>query len=96
MKSYDIQHIIPGHGEVCGKEEIDRFIDYFKRQWDLAEDLIKKGHSQEVVVDKIGEEMFGFFDVVPERKQGARMMFDIGTGQLYKEIKEQLQGGEIA
>ncbi len=95
MNSYDIQYIIPGHGEVCGKEEIDRFIEYFKSQWEMAEDLINKGHSQEMVVDKIGEEMFGFFEVIPERMQGAKMMFDIGTGQLYKEIKERLQGPEI-
>ena len=95
MKSYDIQYIIPGHGEVCGKEEIDRFIEYFKSQWEMAENLINKGHSQEIVVDKIGEEMFGFFDIMPERMQGARMMFDIGTGQLYKEVKERLHGPEI-
>lgn len=90
MKTYDIEYIIPGHGDICSREEIDRFIEYFHRQWDLAEDLVGKDRSEEEVVERMREEMFDFFEVEPEMVEGAGIMFDLGTKQLYKEIKDSL------
>ncbi len=90
MKTYDIDRIIPGHGAVCKKEEIDVFITYFRKQWDLARDLIQQGFSRDEVIDKVREEMFDFFPVEPERMAEARMMFKMGTIQLYQEIQGSL------
>lgn len=90
MKTYDIDRIIPGHGAVCKKEEIDVFIAYFRKQWDLAKDLIQQGCSREEVIDKVREEVFDFFPVEPERMAETRMMFKMGTTQLYKEIQSGL------
>jgi cyclase len=90
MKTYDIEYIIPGHGNICGREEIDRFIEYFNRQWDLAEDLVRKDLPEEEVVARVREEMFDFFEVEPEGMEGAGKMFDWGTRRLYREIKDSL------
>lgn len=87
MKTYDIKAIIPGHGEVCRKDMIDRFIDYFQSQWDITSDLINKGLSQEEVVQKVHQDLFSFFEVEQEMLQAAKMMFDLGTSQLFNEIK---------
>lgn len=86
MKTYDIEYIIPGHGDVCKREEIDRFIEYFTRQYDLATELAGDGVTEKDVVDRMREEMFGFFPVEPERVKGTGTMFDVGTKQLYREI----------
>ena len=87
MKTYDIDHIIPGHGDICKREEIDKFMEYFNRQYNAAKSLVEKGYSKEEVVDEIRKELFGFFKVEPEMVKRAEIMFDMGTKQLYKEIK---------
>lgn len=87
MKSYDIEHIIPGHGHTCKREEIDRFIEYFNRQRDLAAELAGKGCTEGEVVEAVRKEMFGFFEVEPDMRKKAGILFDMGTKQLYKEIK---------
>jgi glyoxylase-like metal-dependent hydrolase (beta-lactamase superfamily II) len=87
MKTYDIKTIIPGHGEVCEKDEIDRFIEYFQTLWNKTHELVVKDYSSEDVVKTIQKEMFDFFEVEPEMLEGSKMMFDIGTRQLYEEIK---------
>ena len=87
LKTYDVDTIIPGHGDVCGRDEIDRFIDYFQALMKTTETNIGKGHPDDEVVKLVQEEMFGYFEVDPEMLDGAKMMFDLGTKQLIKEIK---------
>jgi cyclase len=86
MKRLDAEVIVPGHGEVCGADELNRFIEYFSRLWFMTEKLIKKGEAKEEIVKKVHERMFGYFDVDPARLEGARVMFDMGTARLYDEI----------
>ncbi|MCP4752798.1 MAG: MBL fold metallo-hydrolase [Proteobacteria bacterium] len=88
MKSYDIERIVPGHGEVCGREEVDRFIDYFQGIWNITNDLVAQDRSLDDIVQRVHQEMFGFFDVDPEMIEGSKMMFDMGTRQLCKELKD--------
>jgi cyclase len=43
MKTLDIQTVIPGHGPVCTKADIDTLSDYFQRLWDITWQLISTG-----------------------------------------------------
>jgi cyclase len=86
MKTLDVDIIIPGHGEVCGTRELDRFHEYFIRLWLMTKKMIKKGKGKEDIVKKVHEKLFGFFEVVPERLERAEAMFDAGTRRLYEEI----------
>jgi cyclase len=87
MDTLDVDTIIPGHGEICGRDEIRRFIDYMRALWELTSGSIEEGMSVEAVVRKAREEMFGYFETEPERLEAARMMFDVGTKRLYEEIQ---------
>jgi cyclase len=86
MKDLDIDTIIPGHGELCGKEELDRLIEYLSRLWFLTEDLVKKGMDRESVVEESRNRMFDFFDVEPEMVDEATFLFNGGASRLYDEI----------
>jgi cyclase len=86
MKDLDIDTIIPGHGELCGKEELDRLIEYLSRLWYLTEDLVKKGMDRESVIDESRNRMFDFFDVEPEMVDEATFLFNGGASRLYDEI----------
>lgn len=48
--------------------------------------LVSEGRSQENVIKTVHEKMFNFFEIDPEMLEGASMMFDLGTTQLYKEV----------
>jgi len=86
MKGLEIDTIIPGHGEICGKEELDRLIEYLSRLWYLTEDLVKKGAGCEEVMVETRNRMFDFFDVEPEAIEETKGLFDGGGPRLYDEI----------
>ncbi len=86
MKGLEIDTIIPGHGELCGKEELDRIIEYLSRLWYLTEDMVKKGASREEVMVETRNRMFDFFDVEPEMLEETQGLFDGGAPRLYDEI----------
>ncbi|MFO7964150.1 MAG: MBL fold metallo-hydrolase [Desulfobacterales bacterium] len=86
MASHDVEIIVPGHGEVCGADELERFIEYFTRLWFMTEAMIKKGMGREEIVRKVHERLFGFFEVEAERRARAEQMFDSGTRRLYAQI----------
>jgi cyclase len=92
MDTLDVETIIPGHGEICGRDEIRRFIDYMRALHSLTSESIEKGMSCDAVVKRVADEMFGYFETEPERLEAARMMFDMGTRRLYQEIRG--RGGE--
>ena len=87
MHTLDVDTVVPGHGETCGRDEIKRFSDYMLRLWDSTAELIRGGVSRDEVVRKISDEMFGHFKTEPDRLEGAKMMFDLGTKRLYEEIE---------
>jgi len=86
LKDFEIKKIIPGHGEICERNEIDRFIDYFQTLIQAAEELINKGLNRDEVVKSIHDKMFSYFKVEPDMIEGSKMMFDFGTRKLYDEL----------
>lgn len=90
MKELDIDIIIPGHGEVCRPDELDRLIEYFSRLWYITEDLIKRGMGREEVIKELNRLMLDYYVIEPEMLEGAKMMFDLGTARLYDEILNQI------
>ncbi len=88
MDTLDVETIIPGHGEICGRDEIGRFIDYMRALHSLTSESIEEGISCDAVVSRVAERMFGYFETEPERLEAAKMMFDFGTKRLYEEIQK--------
>ncbi len=91
MGSLEIETLVPGHGDVCGREELDKSLEYFRQLWSLAEGLAKQGSSREEVIRRVHEKMFHFYPLDPAKEGPARMegiknVFDAGTGRLYDEI----------
>ncbi len=88
MNTLDVKTVIPGHGEICSQDEIQRFIDYMGALWELTSDLVKGGTAREDIVRTVHEKMFDHFETEPERLEAAKMMFDLGTNRLVEEIKQ--------
>jgi len=86
MKSLETEIVVPGHGPVCGKEELSRSLEYFQRLWLMAEDFVKQGMSRDQVVTEVHNRMIPFYNMDPNRIQGIKNMFDMGTRRLYDEV----------
>lgn len=86
MKTLDVHTVIPGHGPVCNKEAIDKLADYFQKLWDMTWELTSKDRPEDEILRSVQQELFTYFAVDPEMVDRSRMMFDLGTRQLIKEI----------
>jgi cyclase len=86
MKTLDIETVVPGHGPICTKDTIDKLLTYFQKLWDMTWDMTSKELPEDKIVQSVQEEMFTYFAVDPEMIERSRMMFDMGTRQLMKEI----------
>jgi len=59
IEAMDIDVIVPGHGEVCGKAEIQEFRLFIQKCIDIVREAIKQGASKEQAADKISfEELY--------------------------------------
>ena len=86
MKGLEIETIIPGHGNICRMDELDRLLEYFIRLWYLTEDLIKKGRDREGVINETQALMLDYYDIEPDMLEGTRMIFNVGVSRLYDEV----------
>jgi glyoxylase-like metal-dependent hydrolase (beta-lactamase superfamily II) len=86
MKDLETEVIIPGHGEVCQKDELDRMMEYLVRLSNITEDLIKKGVEREGVLKKIHHMMINYYKIEPDLLEVTSWLFDLGTLRLYDEI----------
>ncbi len=86
MQDLEIDVIIPGHGEVCQKDELDRLIEYLVRLSNITEDLIKKGVEREGVLKKVNQMMIDYYEIEPDLLEVTSRLFDLGTSRLYDDI----------
>ena len=47
LMEFQASAIIPGHGVMCGEEEIITLRDYLQETWDLTAEHIRQGHGQD-------------------------------------------------
>ena len=53
IESMEVAEIVPGHGEVCGKENVKATRVYFETVRDRVRDLVKAGAGKEQVVKNV-------------------------------------------
>jgi cyclase len=53
IEAMDIDIVVPGHGEVCGKREVREFRRFILRCIDLVREAIGKGLTKEQTADEI-------------------------------------------
>ena len=56
IEAMDIDIVVPGHGEVCGKTEVREFRRFIQKCIDMVREAIKKGLTIEQAADEINLE----------------------------------------
>jgi cyclase len=56
IESMDIDTVVPGHGEMCGLEQVSKFRSFIERCIEITRDAIRKGISKEEAADTLSFE----------------------------------------
>ena len=90
MESLPVAHVVPGHGEICGIEEVRRFRNGFEEMWGMMEGLVKKGTEKEAAAADASFEKFFWSDTGRGESWIAhrRRTFRRGLENLYAEVRE--------
>jgi cyclase len=86
MEDLDINHVIPGHGEVGDKSLIGKERQYFEEYIRSVDILKKQGVSLGEMIPRITDHMMTYLRVDESRKDMCRMILERGVSVLFKEL----------
>jgi cyclase len=69
IMTMEIETIVPGHGPVCGREEVEKYIRFFEATSSKMRELVKMGASKKDALENTG-----FPDFYPEYREGLRVL----------------------
>ena len=87
MKGLGVDAIVPGHGEICNKEEITRLLEYLISLKKLIGDLIKKGSDIEGITAEAEKMTTGFYTIPPEALEEIKMLLAASIPNLHSQIQ---------
>lgn len=79
LLSIEIDVVVPGHGPVCGKEEIVAYINFFEDTCSTVKELVKSGAKKRDVIN-----YEGFPEFYPEYRKGVRELALANWYKFYK------------
>lgn len=79
----EIQTIVPGHGPICNKEEVEMYIRFFETTSSIMKQLVKAGAKEKEAVENTS-----FPDFHPEYREGIR---SLALTNWYRFYKQQLK-----
>ncbi|MEA3408456.1 MAG: MBL fold metallo-hydrolase [Chloroflexota bacterium] len=85
IKQMDVETIVPGNGEVCGKEAIDPLYEYIVEMRRRTRELYERGASRRECVDRVG--MLDWFPVPEDQASRIRERRRHSVEQVYTEIR---------
>lgn len=83
FKTMEIETIVPGHGPICNKEEVEKYIRFFETTSSLMKELIEMGVREEKAVKNAG-----FPDFHPEYREGVRVLALTNWYRFYKQQRK--------
>jgi cyclase len=88
IRQMGVQAIVPGHGEPCGPEEVDKLIAYIEEMRQRVENLYRGGASRRETVDKVRTAMLDRLPIPPERREATVLQIRGGIERIYEEIRK--------
>ena len=79
----EIETIVPGHGPICSKEEVEKYIQFFETTSSLMKELIETGVREEEAVKNMG-----FPDFYPEYREGIRALALTNWYRFYRQQRK--------
>ena len=86
VEEMEIDTIVPGHGDICGKEVVRNIRTYFEAMRDKVRSLLDAGATKEEVVQRIN--LTDCLPVPPGEEVAKQVPFDVS--QMYDQISKGL------
>lgn len=96
LKQMPIDILVPGHGEVCGKEALDPLLDYLKVARELVRQEYLAGKSKSEAARSVLPKIIGFFPRKPTTGVKLEAKIKSGLGHVYDEIRKEIESQEEA
>ncbi len=92
IEGLPVEKVVPGHGEVCGKEVVRRLKGYFQMIWGDMERLVREGKTKAEAVSFEGFQKLFWADTSRGNYwvQQRRNTFRTGLEKAYDEVKGEL------
>jgi cyclase len=79
--------IVPGEGEICGKEATQKLSQYIRRLRAKVRGAYSTGHRRSATVALAVERMIDFFPMADDEEKEAKQRLKANARQVYKEIQ---------
>jgi len=87
LRKMRVDVIVPGHGEICGKEATQRLSEFIREVRAQVRQLYKAGRSKSEVSSKLTY-LLDFFPAVGGEREKLRQRFKAGIDRVYDEMKQ--------
>lgn len=85
IRQLRVDTIVPGHGEVCGKEALQKLSEYIREMRTQVRKLYLAGRSKTETTSRV--DLLHFFPISDRDRQKIRKRFKASVGRVYEEIK---------
>lgn len=85
IRQLRVKTIVPGHGEVCDKETLQRLSEYIRRMRVQVRTLYRAGRSKTETASRV--DLLNFFPVPDKNRQRIRKRFKASVGRVYEEMR---------
>ena len=83
----DVDVIIPGHGEISNKAEVERMIKFLQIMVDRVQHLSREGISRERIIEQVHDHI-NYYPLSPGEEDIQIMLFDEAIGKLYDQLEK--------
>lgn len=90
IRKLRVETIVPGHGEICDRETLQRLSEYIRRMRAQVRTLYRAGRSKTETGSRV--DLFNFFPVPDKNRQRIRKRFKTSVGRVYEEMKADYGG----
>jgi cyclase len=85
IRRLKVDTIVPGHGELCDRETLQKLSEYIRRMRAQVRKLYRAGRSKTETASRV--DLLNFFPVPDKDRQKIRKRFKTSVGRVYEEIK---------
>jgi len=86
----DIERIVPGHGPLCGKEEVKIYLEFFESTTSIMKELIQKNMDEREIA-----QYKGFPAFYPPHRPEAQMASLVNWYSFYKQKAKKRHGWDV-
>jgi len=85
IRKLGVKTIVPGHGELCDRETLERLSEYIRQMRMQVRTLYLAGRSKTETASRV--DLLNFFPVPDKDRQKIRKRFKASIGRVYEELK---------